>query len=418
VFVRGFSPDPNLLYVLTARETDTLALAHYDLREGRIVRTLFYSERYDLGGLFGGFSEVHYDRRTREILGLSYEAERTRTVWLDASLRRWQHALEEALPEFVHLPLAWSDDKQVVLYFSRSDRDPGRYLVMDGRVPTIVPLLETNEWLRRHRLAATEVVRVSARDGYELEGYLTLPPGASAEAPVPLLLHPHGGPWARDVWRFDPDVQYLATRGFAVLQVNFRGSGGYGRRHLLAAAAALVGLMIDDMVHAARKVAERREIDGRRMGIFGHSYGGYAAYMAPIRYPGLFRAAAPSMAVTDLDAQVAHYAARGHAHARDFWRTIVGAESAAGRPRERSPVGRVAEIAVPLRIFHGERDPTVPMRQAREMDRALLAAGKDFEITYFKDSGHSYRRQDRLVFLQELTRFFTRHLVEVDLVGE
>jgi dipeptidyl aminopeptidase/acylaminoacyl peptidase len=251
-------------------------------------------------------------------------------------------------------------------------------------------------------------VAFQARDGLEIPGYLTRPTGA-APAPLPTILYLHGGPSTRDVWGWDPTVQFLASRGFAVFQPNFRGSTGYGRRHAELGHEQWGLAMQDDIEDAAHWLIARGITDPRRIGIYGADYGGYAALMALVKTPELFAAGASLAGVTDLIAMLNDEAwcrsgPRSEQTVGSWW-------SDRTRLRETSPAQRADRILAPVLIAHGTADDAVHVRHAERMAEALEAGGGQVETLLYPGEVQGFVDEGkRIDFYERLAEFFARHL--------
>jgi dipeptidyl aminopeptidase/acylaminoacyl peptidase len=248
-----------------------------------------------------------------------------------------------------------------------------------------------------------------ARDGLEIPGYLTLPTGR-AGAPLPTILYLHGGPSARDVWGYDPTVQFLASRGFAVFQPNFRGSSGYGRRHAELGHEQWGLAMQDDVEDAARWLIEGGIADPDRIGIYGVGYGGYAALMALVKTPDAFAAGASLAGVTDLHAMLNDEAwLRSD---RRSERTVGGWWSDWTRLRETSPAKHADRIRAPVLIAHGGADDVVHVRHAGKMAAALEKHGREVETLLYPGEVQGFvHERNRIDFHERLAEFFERHLL-------
>jgi dipeptidyl aminopeptidase/acylaminoacyl peptidase len=263
-------------------------------------------------------------------------------------------------------------------------------------------------------LARMEPVSFPGRDGFTLHGYLTRPRGRE-RAPGPMVLLVHGGPWRRDYWGYSPTVQFLANRGYAVLQVNYRGSRGYGRRFRAAAVGELGGAMHGDLIDAVEWAVRAGVADRRRVGIMGRGYGGYATLVGMTFTPGVFACGVdlfgPSNLVSFVEGRHPHWT---WFSLRPLWHRYAGNPS---RPDERrrmtarSPLFRAARVQRPLLIVHGSNDPDVRPEQSGQMVEALRRAGKDVEYVVFGDEGHGgFDRANTVRLFEIVEQFLARHL--------
>jgi len=253
-------------------------------------------------------------------------------------------------------------------------------------------------------------VTLRARDGLRLHAYLTLPPGRDARG-LPSVLNVHGGPWARDTWGYDPEAQWLANRGYACLQVNYRGSTGYGKDHINAADREWGGRMQDDLSDAVAWLVERGTADPARIAIYGGSYGGYAVLSGLTRTPDLFACGVdivgPSNLVTWMNT-IPPYWKPFEAILR---RRVGDPATEEAFLKERSPLFHVDRIKVPLLIAQGKNDPRVKREESLQIRDALQRAGKRVEFVEFADEGHGFARpENRIRFYAMAEKFLAEHL--------
>jgi dipeptidyl aminopeptidase/acylaminoacyl peptidase len=262
------------------------------------------------------------------------------------------------------------------------------------------------DWLVPENLAPMRDVVVTARDGRKIPGWLTIPAGSDGKN-LPLVVHPHGGPFnTMDAWGFNPAVQMMASHGYAVLQVNFRGSEGYGREHAIAGYKQWGLAMQDDLTDATRWAVDRGIADRNRICIFGVSYGAYAALMGTIKEPGLYKCAVGQVGVYDL-AKVKGDNARDNDYLRTFFATTFNDVDLASL----SPNKLASQVKVPVFLSAGKEDETAPHQHTEMMEAALKAAGSPVESLYFVDEGHGiYKPENKRQFYTQLLTFLSKHL--------
>jgi dipeptidyl aminopeptidase/acylaminoacyl peptidase len=330
---------------------------------------------------------------------------------MNPDLQRIQDQIDRALPSKVNLILGRSDDGTRILLSSTAADDPGTYYVFDRGTRRIEAFAQPYTLLAAHRFAPVRPISFHGRDGTEIPGYLTLPPGRDGHG-LPLVLMPHGGPFARDSWDFDPWVQFLASRGYAILQVNFRGSTGYGRAYAERGIGQWGTGMIDDIEDGVDWLVHEGIADGGRVCIMGASYGGYAALWAPIRHPERYRCAISFAGVTDVRAMLRYDSRRFTAtrYSREWRRWVEGEEHS--DMNAISPLQQAARIRVPLLVAHGERDRNVPVAQGRDLIRAISRAGTgaNVESIFYPEAAHGFSRpQDSADFLRRVEAFLAAH---------
>lgn len=322
------------------------------------------------------------------VAAVRYEGMRPDRVQVEGDPPEILAWLQERLPGLAHRIVSRSRDGERAVVLAHDDGQPGRYYLLDTDPLRLEPIASRLPWLEG-RLGPRRAVAFEARDGRRLTGYLSLPPGAGDDR-LPLLIMPHGGPWARDHWGFDAPAQFYAAEGFAVLQVNFRGSRGFGRDHLMAGRGEWDGAMLDDLADGVRWAVDRGRADPDRVAILGASFGGYAALMSAVRHPGLYRCAVSFGAVTDLPAQLRSLKKAGDGRAWSEWRFMVG-DPDGGRSAlvDASPLNHARAIPVPALVAHGADDSRVAPAQALGLARAMEHAGAPVRLMMMEDTGHA-----------------------------
>jgi dienelactone hydrolase len=320
--------------------------------------------------------------------------------------------LVEAFPDHALRVLGRSDDGRRLLVNAFSDRDPGQMYLFDMRSGQARFIQARLDGLDPAQMAATRDIRFANRDGTPLQGYLTLPPGREARD-LPLVLMPHGGPYGvRDHWGFDPVLQVLATRGYAVLQVNYRGSSGFGEAFQRSGYRGWGTLIQDDLADGVRWAVGEGIADPARVCVFGASFGGYSALMGPIRSPGTFRCGIGYVAPYDLAALRQRYVMDGNRPVLAFLAETLPEDRA--ELRAQSPADRAGEIRIPLMLAHGGEDDRVQNRQFNRMRRELERAGNPPEVVFVREAeGHGFRKlEHRVEFYTEVLAFLDRHIGE------
>ena len=244
------------------------------MSEGVIKQTIASHPLYDLADSDAGYTRLLFRKGSSELIGIIYEAERPEVIWLDPGFRAVQEAMDKTLAGHVNLPVDWSVDGDTFIFFSFSDGDPGTYYIFRPLQSMLMPLLKLGDRLKEKKMAHTAPFDFAARDGAVVHGYVTYPPVPEPGLP-PLVVDIHGGPMSRDVWRFNAENQFLATRGYVVLQVNYRGSSGYGATYQKAGLRArLDTVVIDDIADGVRHLIKEGKVDPSRIGVIGASFGG------------------------------------------------------------------------------------------------------------------------------------------------
>lgn len=334
--------------------------------------------------------DIGLDRRHTGVQYVSYfEDGVVKYDYLNDTYREIADDLAQRYPQYSALIAATDDDERRYLVFMRSPQQPGRMFVMDRSSGEMKPVLEVMPWVDETAMADSVAGRVDSH-GLEIEYLLTLPESAQ---PLPLVVYPHGGPSGVMVSRhFNPVVQYLAGRGMAVLQVNHRGSAGYGTGFVEEGKGEFGELMLDDIEAAIDAVVADPAIDGSRLCVIGESYGGYASLMLPIRNPGRFRCAASYAGVTDLGLLLASH----EGVIEDYWREQMLADEVPEERhyevlRELSPLYNAERLDVPVLLAHGEDDLRVDIEQSYRMAARLRQLGRDLTWKAMPGQRHAFK---------------------------
>jgi len=306
-------------------------------------------------------------------------------------------SVQQAFPGQVAIFGTFANDGKAGLVHVFSDRNPGDYYLFDTEKKNADYLGSARKWIEPERMAAMQPIQFKARDGLQIHGYLTLPPGSDGKN-LPLIVNPHGGPHGiRDVWGFNGEVQLLASRGYAVLQVNYRGSGGYGADFLHAGYRQWGLRMQDDLTDATNWAVQQGYADPKRLAIYGASYGGYAALEGVIREPDLYRCSVGYVGVYDLGLMYKDGDTHHFLSGRRYLEMVLGTDSA--DLRARSPAFNADKIKVPLMLVAGGRDQRVPIAQADALRDALDKRKYSYDWLLKDKEGHGFYRTDNKVEL-------------------
>jgi dipeptidyl aminopeptidase/acylaminoacyl peptidase len=291
-----------------------------------------------------------------------------------------------------------------------SDVRPLDYYLYDRKLKERTHLFVSRPELEKFTLAPMKPVIIQSRDHLELPCYLTVPPGIEPRK-LPLVLVVHGGPWARDSWGFDANAQWLANRGYAVLEVNYRGSTGFGKRFLHAGDREWAGKMHDDLIDAVNWAVNEGIADAKRVGIFGGSYGGYAALVGATFTPDVFACAVDIVGPSNLLTLLRSIPPYWEPMKRLFAVRVGDIESEPDFLRARSPLFKSDRIKIPLLIAQGANDPRVKQAESEQIVEALRKSGKPVEYMLFPDEGHGFARpENRLKFYAAAEAFLAKFL--------
>jgi dipeptidyl aminopeptidase/acylaminoacyl peptidase len=381
--VSGMTVGSDIGFALSNAATGRAALYKFDFATRTLGERVYGHDIYDVGDYWlnqGGTAAE----------GVYYVGDAAEYVFFDPALKDIQSLLTKALPGKQTAIVSQSRDRKTHLILAEGPDDPGVYYVLNSETLAMEPIAEYSAAVSPDHLARTKAVRYKARDGKDIPAYLTLPKGRAAKG-LPLIIMPHGGPYGvRDQLTYDADAQFLANRGYAVLQPNYRGSSGYGEAFSDAGRGQIGRKMQDDLDDGMDWLVGEGIVDKGRVCVVGASYGGYAALWAATRNPERYRCSASFAGVTDWS-QMLQYD-------RKFF-TRVGNSRWEARVTDEgdldldtvSPLRSAASIDRPLLIAHGEDDSTVPISQSKKLVAALKKAGKgNYEFVAYKGEGHGF----------------------------
>ncbi|SFU97715.1 alpha/beta hydrolase family protein [Pseudoduganella namucuonensis] len=404
----AFGPD-GTLYVASSEKTGYAAVHTYDIAAGKLgERPLLNVQGYDFMGhlVFGG----------GKLLGARFLADGEGTEWFDAGMKAVQAEIDQRLPRTVNLvtPPVRAQTPWV-LVTSYSDRQPQVHLVYNTRTRDLKRIGDSHAAIKPAQMAAQDVVRYKARDGLEIPALLTLPAGKDKNLPLVVLVH--GGPYVRGTrWGWEAEAQFLASRGYAVLQPEFRGSAGYGGAHLRAGWKQWGLAMQDDIADGAKWAAAQGYAAPRRVCVAGASYGGYATLMGLVNDPELFRCGVAWAGVTDLELLYKGHWRFDSDMSADFkqygMRDLIGdPERDAERFAATSPLRQAARVTRPLLLAHGGADLRVPLVHGTRFRDAVKATNKDVEWVEYEQEGHGwYLPRNRIDFWTRVEAFLNRHI--------
>lgn len=397
----AFVAGSDRIHVLSNHESDRDSVYEFDLATGTFGPMIFGHPTVDARGL------ILTEHRTR-LAGIHYILEHSEVHFLDSALKAEQAAIDSLLPGKVNRFLSLSADGGRAVIHSGEPAHPGAYFLWERERRKLIEFGSRHPRLDGATLAAMTPVRYRARDGLVIPGYLTLPQGVEPENLATVIL-PHGGPLSRETQDFDYWAQFLASRGYAVLQPNIRGSTGFGRAHLSAGYLEWGQAMQDDLADGVAWLIGRGVADPDRVCIVGASFGGYAALMGVVRTPGLYKCAVSFAGLSDLPLGISHGQGymRSAIHSRSRGKTVFNDRQLI----RTSPARRAKQIEAPVLLAHGEDDKVVSVVHTRLMAAAMERADKPYELLILKDGTHHLSlEKNRQVFFRKLEAFLRRHL--------
>jgi dipeptidyl aminopeptidase/acylaminoacyl peptidase len=409
----GFTPvnishDGKTAYVssnldLEGNRRDKAGLYSYDLEQRKLKELLFEHPEVDVGG-------VSISNVSKKLVATTYVTDKPHVHYFDEEWNAIQQGIDQALPATINSFTSVTRDEMKTIVTAWNSTQPAKYYMYDRGERSLKELVASRPWVDASQMAEMRPIKFTARDGLEINGYLTLPVGMEAQN-LPLILNPHGGPWARDFYGYNSEIQFLANRGYAVLQVNFRGSTGYGTEFVNAGNRQWGLAMQNDLTDAVTWAVDEGIADPERICIYGGSYGGYAT-MAGLTYtPELYKCGINYVGVTSIPL---------------LFKTMPDAWEA-GRPQmewrigdpkqdkdfleDRSPLNHIERIQAPLMMAYGKRDARVDLSHALRAEKELKRHEKTYQLMIKIDEGHGFRKyENRMDYYQMMEEFLEENL--------
>ncbi len=398
-----FTFDDQLLFASSNLDRDKRALVKCDPASGEELEVLFEHPEVDVAGLLRS-------KAREKITGVTYQTEKRAYHFFDDDRRALQEYLEEQLPGYEVTVASTSRDERKVLVRTYSDKSRGAYYYHDRDNGEFRKLVEVSPWLDKGQLCDMHPIRYESRDGLTIRGYLTLPKGRTPES-LPLVVHPHGGPWARDYWGFDPEVQFLANRGYAVLQMNFRSSTGFGRSFWEKGFKEWGKAMQDDITDGVRWLTDRGVADPDRVAIYGGSYGGYATLAGMTFTPELYACGVDYVGVSNIFTFMDSIPPYWEQYRETLYEMVGHPEEEPELLRAASPLFHVDRIQAPLLIAQGANDPRVKKAESDQIVQALRERGIEVPYLVKEDEGHGFKNEEnRFEFFRAMEKFLAKHL--------
>ena len=397
----GFAEDNSVAYLQVQQPKGPDAIVSWNPETGE-RKTLLADDVVDP-------YRIIFRNGTRVPVGALYLGDTTRSRFFDETSAdaRLYHSLEAAFKQPVYITSSTRDGKKVLVE-TWTGNDPGSFYVFDTVAKSAQHLISRSEWLDVDKTAPVRAVSLKARDGLPLHGFLTLPHGSDGRN-LPMVVLPHGGPYdIFDSGRYDMESQLLADAGYAVLQVNFRGSGNYGRAHTQAGARQWGGTMQDDVTDATRWAVAQGIANKDRICIYGASYGAYSAMMGAAREPGMYKCAAGYVGVYDLPMMFTRGDIQNRGSGMTYLRDWLGDPAKLGTV---SPVTLAGQIKVPVFLAAGGEDKRAPIEHTKRLEAALKKAGTPVESLYYSTEGHGfYRPEHEREYYSRLLAFLSNSL--------
>ena len=407
-FRESFSPqfftfDNRRLYGVSNLGRDKSAAIELDLSTGREVRILAENSQVDISGL-------SYSRKRKVLTLATYTDWKTQRIFFDQPTQALYQELERRLPGYEVVITSLNDDETIFVVRTFSDRSLGAFYLFDSSSGELTKLADRAPWLPEDQLSEMKPIEYQARDGLTIHGYLTLPQGREPKD-LPVVVNPHGGPWYRDSWTFIPEVQFLANRGFAVLQTNFRGSTGYGRKFWEAGFKEWGGKMQDDITDGVHWLIRHGIADPERVAIYGASYGGYAVLEGLVKTPDLYAAGVDYVGVSNLFTFFKTIPPYWTPYLEMMYEMVGHPEKDKDWFQEHSPALNADKIVKPLLVAQGAKDPRVNINESNQIVEALRKRGVEVVYIVKENEGHGFQNEEnRFNFYEAMEKFLNTHL--------
>jgi len=398
-----FTFDNKQFYASSNLDRDKSAIVTFDPETGKEVEVLFAHDEVDVLGL-------SYSRKRKKLTAARYESWKTFHHFFDDTTKNiYNDIVDRTGGKSIAIS---SRDRAEERFIVRtySDRSMGKYFLFDSKTSELTELADVSPWLNEDDMAEMKPVHYPSRDGLKINGYLSLPVGKEAKN-LPVVINPHGGPWHRDSWGFNPEVQFLCNRGYAVLQMNFRGSTGYGRDFWTASFGQWGLNMQNDISDGVQWLIEEGIADPDRVAIYGGSYGGYATLAGVTFTPDLYRCAIDYVGVSNLFSFMATIPPYWKPYLEMMYEMVGHPERDKERLTATSPVFHVDKIKAPLFVAQGAKDPRVNVDESDQIVAALKKKNVDVQYMVKEDEGHGFRNEEnRFEFYDAMESFLSKHM--------
>ena len=385
---------------------DKYAIVEFDPITAKEVKVLYANDDYDVNG-------VGYSRKRKVITAAYFESWKSERHYFDSTSKATFEKIQKQLAGYEIGITGVNKDENILILRTYSDKSLGAYYIYNSEDDKMEKIVAVSPWIDENEMSNQLPIAYQSRDGLKINGYLTLPKGYNMENAknLPVVINPHGGPWARDSWGFNPEIQFLANRGYAVLQMNFRGSTGYGRKFFEASFKKWGREMQDDITDGTQWLIDKGIADSTRIAIYGGSYGGYATLMGLVKEPKMYAAGVDYVGVSNMFTFMKTIPPYWEPMLEMMYEMVGDVEKDSAMLREVSPVFHVDKIKAPLFIAQGANDPRVNVDESDQMVKAMKEKGIDVEYLVKKDEGHGFRNEEnRFEFYRAMEKFLNLQL--------
>ena len=398
-----FTFDNQYLYISSNLDRDKQAIFKYDIVHHQFLEEIYSHPEVDVSTLLKS-------EKQKKITGVAYFTDKRKYHFFDQERKTLQEELEQRFPGYEVVIADRSKDENKLIIVTYSDKVLEAYYFYDLITGEFKKIVEISPWLDEEFMADMQPIQYTSRDGLIIHGYLTLPRELPSKD-LPVVINPHGGPWARDYWGYNPEVQFLANRGYAVLQMNFRGSTGYGRKFWELGFKEWGRKMQDDITDGVNWLTEKGIADPDRIGIYGGSYGGYAALAGLAFTPDLYACGVDYVGVSNILSWFEAIPPYWEPLRDMFYEMVGDPEKEQELLKAASPLFHVDNIKVPLFIAQGANDPRVPKAESDQMVEALKVRGIEVPYMVKENEGHGFANEEnRFDFYRAMEKFLGKYL--------
>ncbi|MFZ1857719.1 MAG: S9 family peptidase [Chitinophagaceae bacterium] len=401
--IQFFTFDNKNLYVATNIGRDKTAVVEYDLAARKEIKEIYTNPDYDVDGL-------GYSPKRKVLEAVYFTSWKSEEHFLDKEAEADYNKMKEKFKGYEIGIYGNNNEEDKFIVWTGNDKMPSKFYFYDKKNGDTKFLAEGRPWIKEGDMASMKAVEYKSRDGLTIHGYLTLPKGVEAKN-LPVVINPHGGPWARDIWGFNNEVQFLANRGYAVLQMNFRGSTGYGKEFWLKGNKQWGKTMQDDISDGVAYLIKEGIADPKRVAIYGASYGGYATLAGITFTPDLYCCAVDYVGVSNMFTFMKTIPPYWEPYKAMFYEMVGDPVKDSALLAAASPVFFVDKIKVPLFIAQGANDPRVNKAESDQVVEALKKRGIEVEYMVKDDEGHGFANEKNSIdFYTAMEKFFAKHL--------
>ncbi len=398
--------DDQMLYASSNLGRDKSVIIKFDPNKGEEVgEVIFEHPEVDV-------SSMAYSRKRKVPTKISFVTDKKGIHFLDSESKLLQEKLEKLLPniEIVISSATKEEDKFIIRTYS--DRSLGAYYLYDVQKEVLTKIVDVSPWINEEKMSSMRSISYQSRDGLKINAYLSLPNDYEEGKKIPIIINPHGGPWARDYWGFNPEIQLFTSRGFGVFQMNFRGSIGYGRKFWEASFKNWGQKMQNDITDGVEYLIKNNIADPDKIGIYGASYGGYATLAGVTFTPDLYKAAVDYVGVSNLFTFMGTMPPYWQPYLEMMYEMVGHPEHDRQMMEDASPAFHIHKIKTPLFVVQGANDPRVNIDESDQIVEALRDKGVDVPYLVKYNEGHGFRNEEnQFEFYKAMLGFFTKHLV-------